>query len=957
MTPEKYRNAGELFDKLVGLPENVQRDYLETACASDLELRRHVADLLKAERETPEFFLEQPAIHVAANLITNLSQTDALPGTQLGAYVLGRQIGAGGMGAVYTAQDVRLNRKVALKILPALFVDDPDRIRRLRQEAQAISMLNHPNIVSIYDAELASERSYIATEFVEGKTLRSVGAEGPMDLKLLIDIAIQICSALAAAHQAGIVHRDIKPENVMQRPDGIVKVLDFGLAKLFDPVSGENKLPLDTPETATVLHTRPGSIAGTVQYLSPEQIMGKLATPRSDIFALGVMLYELSTGVRPFAGPTEGAVLSAILNHTPPIPSSLRPALTPDWDALVMRALERDPELRFQTAADLRSSCRLLLRATESPKQTVPSAQTASRRHRIGLWAAVAAITAGVGAAGLWLGSAWHREPNRVPKQFTRLTERPGEENFPNLSPDGSQFFYSNAARGKWDIYLQRTGGSAPINLTADSPNDDTEPSLSRDGTRICFRSQRDGGGLYVMEATGENPTRIAPHGHLPCWSPDSKSIVYSDDTFTLPSERGPPTSRLHVINLASGRERELGTGDAVQPNWSPHGYRVAYWAVSQSGSTRDIWTVAADGTAPLAVTNDAALDWNPVWSPDGTELYFISDRGGLMNLWRVRIDERTGHTLGSPEPVTVPAPYIKFLSFSANGQKFIYSQAQRRVNLYSVAFDKTAQKTIGEPVPVGSSAINMTNFSFSPDGTQLVYDNVGDPQEDLWISNLDGSGRRRLTTGGRNRAPQWSPDGAEILFFSDRSGFYNDYSIHPDGSALRQLTAATSPHNIQVATWIDGGKRILGSDMGSGPFIMDRNPAAPVTDPQPLPAFKPSAGSKNHLSLFISPPENGILIGFLSEFGDIVRYSLATGKLDLVGGSGRPAWVPGSHNRLFVHVLHGVCYLRDLDTNRQKQLFSVAPNGLYSLAFEPSGQRLYFTERIQDADLWMAQF
>jgi hypothetical protein len=347
-------------------------------------------------------------------------------------------------------------------------------------------------------------------------------------------------------------------------------------------------------------------------------------------------------------------------------------------------------------------------------------------------------------------------------------------------------------------------------------------------------------------------------------------------------------------------------------------------------------------------------LDWNPVWSPNGEELYFLSDRGGSMNVWRAKIDERSGQIRGEPQPFIVPASYVRFLNWAANGKRFIFSQAERRVALFSIAFDRARMGVAGEPVQTWATLNDITNFSFSPDGTEIVYDTVGDPHEDLWTSKIDGSGRRRLVGGGLNRVPQWSPNGDTILFYSNRGGLYNLWLIRPDGSGLRQLTAVTTAgHEMQGSSWIDRGTRILASRQVGGPSILDPRAGVPVIDPPSLPGF---AGEQEDF-IFLGRAVNEVLLGRASG-GDnsIVRYSVASGKPERLGIAGdRPVWVPGS-NRQLIYKRDGACYLYDLDLRIGKKLFSVAPNQIYTLQFNPDGRRLYFTEAIRDANLWMGQ-
>lgn len=959
MTPEEYKQAADLFDKVRELPEADQAAAVEASCAGNDGLREHVHRLLKADKQAlNSSFLGGLALDHAARLLATDSAAGKMPvpGTAIGNYRLGPRIGEGGMGVVYQAEDLRLARRVAVKILPpqTLGTGQNELIQRFVREARAASLLNHPHIISIFDAGFDQGVYYIAMEFVEGRTLRAIIAEDSKTIenKTVLELLSQTASALGAAHEAGIVHRDIKPENIMVRPDGFVKVLDFGLASVRETMGGSSDL-----------RTRPGHLAGTIQYLSPEQVLGKQASARSDLFSLGVVAYELATGVRPFDGSTDGAIFDAIL-HQKPVPlSSIRPALGNELDGMVEQLLEKDPDLRFQTASDLRSCCKRLSRDSSRPE--LPKALVTERQRHLRM-AAVLSIGALAGAATVWFAGQLQKPKEPLPFEFQKLTDSAGEANFPSFTSDGKQFVYASPRSGNWDIYLQRTGGSAYINLTHDCAQDDTQPAISADGSHIAFRSERDGGGLYVMESTGENPRRVAAHGYLPTWAPDGRRLIYSTHNFISPGQVPRPPSSLFVINLDDNSETPIRTGDAFEPKWSPHGYRIAYWGLS-SGGRRDIFTVSARGQeAPLAVTEDPALDWNPVWAPSGRELYFLSDRGGTMNIWRVGIDERSGRVFGPPEPVTVPARSVGSLAMSGDGKALIYSESSQHFNLGRIAYDAARQTALGTVQALGEGH-TVLNFSFSPDGSRLVYDTIGDTTENLWIMNADGSGRRRLTSDGyRNRGPQWSPKGNEILFYSDRLGHYDDWVIGADGSGLRPLTNGPKL-DMQGGTWSPDGKRVLAGRFGQS-IELDSQRQTAITTVEEAVALHPdgvfcsawTVGPDGNLAACDFATTDSGYVTKPSGY-ELAVYSPKDRKLERSGLKAMSSvWAPAAnrkevHRRLLFADGTG-CFLYDRTKKTVVRVFSAAPNTVLALAPSPNGKFIYVSQRIRDADLWLAR-
>ncbi len=916
-------------------------------------------------------------------------------GTKLGRYEIRSQLGAGGMGEVYLAQDTKLDRKVALKILPADVAAHPDRMKRFVLEAKAASALNHPNIITIHEIDETDSINFIATEFIDGETLRQRMRDAPVKLGEVLDVAAQVASALSAAHAAGIIHRDIKPENIMRRHDGIVKVLDFGLAKLTE------RLPPDSVDaeaaTKALVQTEPGVVVGTAAYMSPEQVRGLAVDARTDIFSLGVVIYEMVAGRAPFGGATRSDLIVALLERDPPPLARFTPEAPAELERLVMKTLAKDREERYQTAKDLLIDLRGLKqklvvdaeiersappeefrvppsggrlgRAESSPPKggtlNGAAAQTAVdgsgatssaecivseiKRHKWGL--AVALLGSLVVSAAIWYVlprlSSRTKEASTPLRNatFTQLTDQSGPEYFPSLSPDGKSFVYASYLAGNWDIYLQRVGGKNPVNLTKDSPSDDTQPAFSPDGERIAFRSEREGGGVFVMGATGESVKRLTDFGNNPAWSPDGKEIAYADESIVEPRSRSNPNSRIWAVNVATGERRLVTKEDSVQPHWSPHGVRIAYQG-RRNAAQRDIWTIPAGGGEPMEVTNDAATDWNPVWSPDGKYLYFASDRGGSMNLWRVPIEEQTGKVLGQPEAVTTPSPYSAHLSFSRDGRRMAYAQIVSRANLQQVGFDPNKETVAGQPVWITQGSRRANTPDLSPDGEWLAFDSQGGQQDDLFVIRQDGTGLRQLTDDiYKDRKPTWSPDGKRIAFFSDRSGKWEIWTINSDGSGLHQITYASGPAIIPI--WSPDGIHLAYRNAGGSPSIIEVGKSWTEQSPQRLPPMSDS----NDWAPWSWSPDGRKLAG---TGAGIVVYSLESQQYEKLTDFGNsPVWLSDSRRLLFKH--QGKLYLVDSQSKKIHEVLSAAPHDFgIGVALSRDNRLIYFSLVTTEADIWL---
>jgi Tol biopolymer transport system component len=517
--------------------------------------------------------------------------------------------------------------------------------------------------------------------------------------------------------------------------------MDFGLAKLIPEkqtiAEASAVSALQTEGTPERFLTSPGMTVGTVAYMSPEQARAQELDPRTDLFSFGIVLYEMATGKQPFAGTSTAVIFDAILNKTPISPLRLNPSLPAQLEGIIDKALEKDRDLRYQHAADLRADLKRVKRQVDSGKSAtniVPVAEASATAlpgasttdaiahasgtqstKRFPLFAAILAaflLIAGVAGYLLLQGKNQSATTNvSIQPSFTKLTEEAGVESQPSIAPDGKTFAFAKGILGERDIYVQRIGGRNPVNLTKDSPRDDSAPAFSPDGEQIVFRSERDGGGLYVMGATGESVRRLTDFGFDPAWSSDGKEILFATEEITAPYMRS-SISQIWKINLESGAKQQISKVDSVQPKLSPHGKRIAYWGAEQS--QRDLFTIPASGGEPVPITNDLAVDWNPIWSPDGNYLYFFSDRGGSMNLWRVRIDEDSGKLLGSPEPITTPSQFSGQISISQKGNQILYTATDREGHIERISFDPKSEKTIGTPVELthGSTLASMPDPS-----------------------------------------------------------------------------------------------------------------------------------------------------------------------------------------------------------------------------------------------------
>ncbi len=625
-------------------------------------------------------------------------QPDFAPGARLGSYEIRKKLGAGGMGSVYLANDIELRRPVALKVLRLERLGkDEDGRRRLLHEAQAASQLNHPNILTVYQIGTEAGVDFIAMEYVAGRPLHAQIPPGGLGVRESLEIATQVADALAAAHEAGIVHRDLTPGNIMITDRGRVKVVDFGLAQR-STVPGDRPGEAETAETESL--TERGKLVGTSAYMAPEQIVGGKVDGRTDLWALGCVMYRMLTGRNAFHEDTGVHTLAAVLTKEPMRPTEIAPALPAGLERVINRCLSKKVEDRWQSAADLRFVLEGLLEPVAGP---------AAKSRRAISWPVPLLLGALLGGAAIWLAFRPAR-PEQAGGGHTVMrmaTLDSWLSTAPTLSRDGSLLAYASdrSGEGNLDIWLQQVDGRQPIRLTTD-PADDSDPSISPDGTKIAFRSERAGGGLYEVPSLGGEATLIAAGGRSPKFSPDGRWVAYwtGRDLSYLPG-----SAKVWMVEAGGGTPREIGStlACAAHPVWSPDGSELLVLARKAGDLTpagMDWWVLPLDGGAPrptggLGRLRELGLLPRQIPEPPPLEwldghLIFALRVGDAVNLWHAALSGNGGDFGAVERMTTAPGRQASAsLAETKAGPRLAFAEILQTYGIWALPMDAETGK------------------------------------------------------------------------------------------------------------------------------------------------------------------------------------------------------------------------------------------------------------------------
>ena len=741
----------------------------------------------------------QPLVDSASSHPYHCSLSPAPPmiGQNISHYRIVEKLGGGGMGVVYKAEDVKLHRFVALKFLPDEVAKDTQALARFQREAQAASALNHPNICTIHEIGEQNGQPFIVMEFLDGMTLKARIAGKPLDVETTLSLAIEIADALDAAHAAGIIHRDIKPANIFVTKRGHAKVLDFGLAKLSLKAQSVSE-GAPTLEITDEHLTSPGSTLGTIAYMSPEQVRGKELDPRTDLFSFGSVLYEMATGALPFGADTSGLLFDAVLNRAPVAPRLLNPQLPPRLEDVVTKCLEKDRDLRYQHASEVRTDLQRLKRDSESARLTLT--QPTVQPKRWSRWRVLAAAC-GVAVVAILLvvGARWKGSGTLLRTTLSQVTFAEGVEEYPAWSSDGKALLYTGEVGKIRRIFRKDLPSGQDSQLTR-GDSDELQPAWSPDGKQVAFvRAHQPDvklqpgdvfgmfqeGDVWVLDLASGEETKLVENAFDPAYSPDGQHIAV-DASWAAPR-------RIWVLDRQGHNPQQVTTDTSeevahVAPAWSPDGRKIVFQNLVRTKF--DIRTVNLDSKQMNWITNDSLTNIRPSWSPLGRFIYFSSYRSGGINIWRARVN-KDGTLSGSLQQVTTGAGQDVEVAVSPDSKRLAYATLRQNADIWRLPVSPQTGLTNGTPEAVISTTREDSRGAWSPDGKMVAFNSDRSGDMNIWLYTFADSTTRQLTTGhGGDFQPNWSPDEKTIAFFSSRSGSPNIWEVEIASGTLRRLTS-----------------------------------------------------------------------------------------------------------------------------------------------------------------------